>query len=225
MPNRQARASLSILLSTLLLANTLAISCKDGKDTNCLKCQSDKCTICKDSYPDPDGICQAPSTKIEGCHVYASPNTCMRCTEGYSLTDDSCKQNNDEECRQESPDGTCLVCDGFVTESDGTCGEYCEYGCKFCSGSSCKQCYEGLVPVKSWKYAFVKVYKECQEGNGLLAYCVSEDFKCTECIDETHLISKSGQPLECGYGPMGVGLLKGSWAVAAVFALWAGGNA
>jgi hypothetical protein len=153
--------------------------CKDGKDEYCSKCENDKCTSCNYSYPDENGQCKEPTTKIENCVIYNSSSVCSTCKLGYHGT--QCTAIAISNCGILSLTDilNCAFCDGLQEKDEtSTCsGDACTIAnCYTCKGTNetqtCSSCDEG--------YELSSDKKSCKERTGENAGCTSSS-NCTQC--------------------------------------------
>lgn len=186
---------------TTATANTL--KCADGADENCGQCTASKCTTCWEMYPDTNGICQAPTTKVANCQVYASATLCAGCETGYTLVSKACVKNTVANCAYELVAGTCTLCNGYSVLA-GKCDKACPSNCKTCAVSGtaavCAQCNDGYKLTASLTSLATGQLGDCEKAASPLDNCVALVSKCVSCFPGGYVNSKSTDAMTCKGG-------------------------
>ena len=72
---------LFLKIAKLLMIIPIAFACPN--DPLCMVCVNGVCAYCVYSFPNAQGVCQAPKTIIPGCYSYTGETTCLDCQNGY----------------------------------------------------------------------------------------------------------------------------------------------
>ena len=183
-------AEISVTSSTSVTVNT---SCKAGTDKMCALCILSKCTYCWEGYPDSDGVCRTPKTKVEHCSSYNSNSTCQSCKAGYTLnkTTAKCESTTIKNCSAQK-DGKCERCT-FALLFETKCGDSCPENCTFCSKSgdktTCDQCKAG----------YNRTSGTCVKASSSLEFCIVNEGKCTSCDFGAYVSYYSATEIRCSF--------------------------
>lgn len=179
------------ILFVLSLVTLSVFTARCPADEYCLRCvtngDTQNCASCAESYA-ADGICTAPTTKIDNCWDYETATTCLNCKLGYQLNTakTACTEITIDNCERVS-DGKCVQCeDEKLLEVTTTANTCTDTDCA--SISNCDKVYcskSGTVTVT--------MCGECDDdyaANATATGCVSNsndcavldtDGKCTLC--------------------------------------------
>ena len=147
-------------------------------DKMCEQCEGSKCSSCHDSYPDANGVCKEPDTKVENCEHYSSATACADCGKGYYLKDNKCMKIDIDKCLAVNTTDTtkCIACDNGKKPNAGKCDgdTACSAeNCSICTSDFCVECKDGYVLSTS-----LKCEKSDLEGCLLLG---TDTATCTVC--------------------------------------------
>lgn len=187
--------------TTTAVANTL--KCADGADKNCGMCVASKCVLCWEMYPDTNGICQAPTTKVANCQTYSTAALCSSCESGYTLVSKACVKNTVANCSYELVAGTCTSCNGYSILA-GKCDKACPSNCSTCamtgSATVCAACNAGYTMTASLTSLAAGQLGDCKKSSSPLDNCTALLTKCITCFPGGYVSSKAADAMTCSGG-------------------------
>ena len=184
-------------------ATTNTGSCADGADKNCGQCLFSLCVMCWGMYADNNGICQAPTVKIDNCMVYYTATECLICKLGYKDVSNVCKKLSVANCVEEETIGTCTACYRYFLDS-GKCEQACPSDCLNCTITSiettCDNCQGGYAWTTSDSSLLLGEKHQCKQQSDPLNNCYSKSSKCVTCLPGGYVSSKSTEEMKCTGG-------------------------
>jgi len=156
-----------LLLCIFLLPNIVE-NCPD-KDMRCQKCtENNFCDFCVYSFPNKEGVCTVPTTRIDGCYSYSQDGVCAECMLGFYKSYES-------------------ICYPLTEKNKANCA------LSFISVSSCSHCKNSMLTLNGKCPA----RRKCSDPNCDVCFMSGSQEACFVCVANYVLFGDSYQSAKC----------------------------